>query len=75
MFQLSIRLENVPTGTRYDPKENNWKDTEKLLGDPEPDEDPGTVGEEPIDCFGIPIACPLLAVGVGAGIVLLVALR
>lgn len=65
----------VQPGSRFDDKKDNWKDTEKLLGDPEPDDDPGTVGGFDEGCFGLPIPCPLLAVGVGAVIVLLVALR
>lgn len=65
----------VPVGSRFDNKQDNWKDTEKLMGDPTPDDDPNTVGGFEGNCFGIPIPCPLLAIGVGAVIVLIVALR
>lgn len=64
----------VPVGSRFDNKQDNWKDTEKLMGDPTPDDDPSTVGGFD-GCFGIPIPCPMLAIGVGAVIVLIVALR
>lgn len=69
---------SIPLGSRFDTKENNWIDTEKLLGDTSPDDDPSTVnrpGDGGSGCFGIPIPCPFLAIGVGAVIVLLVALR
>lgn len=62
---------NVPLGSRFDTKENNWKDTEKLLGDPEPDDDPSTVGGFGGNCHGIPMECGQLAV-IGGAIVLLI---
>lgn len=71
---------SVPLGSRMDPKENNWKDTEKLLGDTKPDNDPSTVnrpgdGGGSGNCFGIPIPCEMLAIAVGAIVLLLVVMR
>jgi len=48
----------------------NKETTESILGSPEEIND---VLEK--TCFGLPVLCPMLAVGVGAAIVLLVALR
>jgi len=66
----------IPRGSRFDQIENNWKDTEVLLGDPEPDDDPTTVGDRTEEaCYGLPIPCGSLAVGVGAVLLLIMSLR
>ena len=67
--------ESVPTGSRFGTKENNWKDTEVLLGDPEVDDDPSIVGIFD-NCFGIKgMTCGTMVVIGGAILVLILVLR
>lgn len=65
---------NVPRGSRFN-TETDWKETEKLLGDPAPDYDPSTVGGFEGKCMGLPIDCGILAIIGGALVILLIILK